>query len=98
MAKRVLLAILVGFIATASFFGLAVVAGSADLDGLAKVLFWQNSLLQTLVPLGNIGTIEHPVYEGTPLNFLAFFASIPIGIVVYSFLAYWALDRSRRAA
>jgi len=77
---------------------LAFVAANANLDGLAKILFWQNSLLQSLAPLGNIGTAEHPVYEGTPLNFLAFLASIPVGIIVYSLFAYWALHRMRRAA
>jgi hypothetical protein len=98
MAKRTLLAIFLGVLATAALIGLAAVAYSADLDGLAQVLFWQNSLLQSLAPLGNIGTAEHPIYEGTPLNFLAFLASIPVGIVVYSSMAYWALSRSRRAA
>jgi len=98
MAKRLLLATLLGVITTAALIGLAVVAYNADLDGLAKVLFWQNSLLQTLAPLGNVGTAERPIHEGTPLNFLAFLASIPIGVVVYGSLAYWALNRSRRAA
>jgi len=98
MAKRVLLAILLGVVATGAFIGLAFVADYAGLDGLAKVLFWQNSLLQTFAPLGNIGAAERPIYEGTPLNFLAFLASIPVGIIAYSALAFWAIGRSQRAA
>ncbi len=98
MTMRILLAVVVGVVVTAALIGLAFAASSSGLDTLAKVLFWQNSLLQSLAPLGNIGTGEHPVYEGTPLNFLAFLASIPAGIIVYSFLAYWALHRLRRAA
>jgi len=98
MTKRLLVAVIIGVVTTAALMGLAFVAASADLETLAKVLFWQNSLLQSLAPLGNIGTAEHPVYEGTPLNFLAFLASIPVGIIVYSWLAYWALHRLRRAA
>ena len=98
MTKRMLLASTAGVLATATLIGLAFAAFNAGLDTLGKILFWQNSLMQTLVPLGNVGTAEHPVYEGTPLNFLAFLASIPVGILIYSFLAYLALHRLRRAA
>ncbi len=45
-----------------------------------------------------MGSPEHPVYEGTPLNFLAFLASVPLGIVIYSVMAYAALSMVRRRA
>ena len=98
MTKRILLAAALGIAVTVALIGLASAAASTGLDALAKVLFWQNSLLQSLAPLGNIGTAENHIYEGTPLNFLAFLASIPIGIIVYGSLAYWALHRLRRRA
>jgi len=96
MKKRVLVAIALGVLITFALIGLALAAASAGLDSLAKVLFWQNSLLQSLAPLGNIGTVEHPVYEGTPLNFLAFLASIPLGFLIYARVAYAALSFVQR--
>jgi hypothetical protein len=62
----------------------------------SRALFWQNTLLQSLIPPLNIGTAEHPVYEGTPLNILAFFASIPLGIAIYSTAAYFLIRPTRR--
>ena len=93
MRKRILLALLVGLILTAGLLGLAFVAADAGLDALARGLLWPNTLLQSLAPLGNVGTPERPIYEGTPLNFLAFFASIPLAFVIYTAAAYAILGR-----
>lgn len=95
MIKRILLALVIGTLATAVLAVLAFAADRAGLDALATGLFWQNSLLQGLVPLGNMGTPEHPVYEGTPLNILAFFASFPLGILIYGGAAYALLNLRR---
>ena len=76
--------------------GAAFLADSAGYSRLASGLFWQNSLLQTLVPALNIGTPERPFYEGTPLNFLAFLISIPVGFVVYGLVVYAALRSLQR--
>jgi hypothetical protein len=59
----------------------------------AYLLFWQNTLLQSVVPLHNIGTPERPIYEGTPLNILAYLASYPLGAVVYAAAVYAVLCR-----
>ena len=96
MAKRALQAFLIGTIVTFAFFGVAFVSFEAGYEGLGKAAIWQNALLQALAPLHNIGTPENPVYEGTPLNFLAFFASVPLGILVYSLVAYTALRLVRQ--
>ena len=96
MIKRVLLAITIGVLATAALIALSFAADSFGFKSTADVLLWQNSFLQSFAPLGNMGTPEHPVYEGTPLNFLAFLASIPLGIIVYSIVAYVALFMARR--
>ena len=98
MIKRILLAYAIGVLATAVLFALSFAADSFGFTSLANGLLWQNTLLQSFAPLGNMGTPEHPVYEGTPLNFLAFLASVPLGIVVYSVMAYAALSMARRRA
>jgi len=98
MNKRIFLAFAIGVLATAVLFALSFAADSFGFTSLANGLLWQNTLLQSFAPLGNMGTPEHPVYEGTPLNFLAFLASAPLGIVVYSVMAYAALSMVRRRA
>jgi hypothetical protein len=78
---------------------LAVLAERAAAAGsplLSQALFWPNSLLQAPVPLQNIGTPEHPLYEGTPLNFLAYFAGYPFGLLVYGAIAYACLALRHR--
>jgi|SRR4249919_1195275 len=96
--RKVLIALGIGTGLTLVLLGIAVVADSAGLAELADALFWQNGVLQHFAPLHNIGTPERPVYEGTPLNFLAFLASIPLGIAIYSVAAYVALRSFRRGA
>ena len=89
----------------ASIFGIAFtlllltgafVADSAGHSGLARAIFWQNGLLQAAVPLNNIGTAQEPVYEGTPLNLMAFVASIPLGFIIYGVAGYVALRFRQR--
>ena len=54
---------------------------------------WPNTLLQHLAPAPNIGMPDHPLYEGTPLNFFAFLVSFPFAVVVYAAVAYVCLRR-----
>lgn len=68
-----------------------------DCSPAVGVLFWQNGLLQEFIPLNNIGTPAQPVYEGTPVNLMGFFASIPLGFVIYGAVAYVALRSWRRS-
>lgn len=88
MVTKILLAAVIGVLLTLLLLGLAFVAGMAGHGSLAAALFWQNSLLQSLVPSGNIGTSEHPMHEGSPLNFIAFLASVPFGVAVYGAAAF----------
>jgi hypothetical protein len=60
---------------------------------LSTVLFWPNSLLQSAAPCIRVSVPEHPLCEGTPLNALAFIASFPISVVVYSAIAYVIIRR-----
>lgn len=89
--RKVALAIVIGIAVTLALLGLAFAADAVGHPGIARALFWNNGILQSLVPLNNIGSVAHPVYEGTPLNFLAFCASIPLGFVIYGAAAYVAL-------
>ena len=98
MFKRVLLAFAIGLLATALLIGLSFAADSFGFPTIASALSWQNTLLQSYVSLGNIGTAARPVYEGSPLNFLAFLASIPLGVIIYGVLAYAVLTWARRRA
>jgi hypothetical protein len=91
MIRRILLAGAIGVLATAAMLALSFVTDTFGFPLLSRGLLWQNSLLQALVPLANIGTTDHPIYEGSPLNLLAFVASIPLGIIVYGVVAYIVL-------
>ncbi|MGH7182641.1 MAG: hypothetical protein ACREJN_11775 [Nitrospiraceae bacterium] len=72
-----LLATGIGLVLTAGFAGAAYLLHAAGAEGAARAALWQNTLLQSLVPLNNIGTPERPFYEGTPLNYVMFIAAFP---------------------
>jgi len=93
---RALLAAAIGLVLTLALAGVAYFLHFAGAEMAAQVVFWQNTLLQSLVPLHNVGTPEKPIYMGTPLNFAAFIASFPVGVVVYSFISYCWLNRRAR--
>jgi hypothetical protein len=96
LLKRAAIAIVLGFLATLGLNVLAYIADHLGYSLLSSVLIWPNALLQSLIPLHNIGTAERPIMEGTPLNFLAFIASIPFAWLVYSCIAYaWLYSRER---
>jgi len=93
---RVLWALAIGLLLTAGLATTAYLLHIAGAERIARGLFWQNTLLQSLVPMYNIGTPERPIYEGTALNYLAYLASFPMGFVVYSILGYIGLSRWRK--
>jgi hypothetical protein len=94
--KRVGVAVVMGFLLTLGLNGLAFSTGNLGYPLLSKMLIWPNTLLQSLIPLNNIGTAERPIMEGTPLNVLAFIASIPLAWFVYFCIAYvWLASRKR---
>jgi hypothetical protein len=92
---RVLLAGVVGLLLTAGCAAIAYLAHRIGSELTGPRVLLADPVLQSLIPLLNIGTSEHPIYEGTPLNILAFFASFPIGVGVYSIIAYITLSRWR---
>lgn len=68
-------------------------ANEVGYEDLSNVLVWQNSFLQSRVPLLDIGTPGHPFQEGTPLTLLAFLLSFPIGFVVYGVGAFVVISK-----
>jgi hypothetical protein len=93
---RVASALGIGIVLTGALSGGAFLAHNAGAEPIARVLFWPNTLLQELVSPHNIGTPTQPLYEGTPLNFLAFLASFPLGLLAYSVVAYVGLAKRAR--
>jgi len=91
--KHSLTSVTIGVIITLiGFVGAFIFQGTV----LAKVLYWQGYLLQNSIPAPNLGTPEHPMYEGTPIHVVAFFMGIPAGVIFYSLLAYVAVILLRR--
>lgn len=86
----------IGILVTALTAALSYFASQAGGELLSEILFWPNTLMQNVVPLHNIGTTVHPLYEGTPLNIAAFFVSFPLAILVYGTTAYIFLRRRQR--
>ena len=90
---RIVLATVIGVFVT---IGTAAVASALSSESAREVLFWPNTVLQSLVPASNIGAAYRPVYEGTPLNFAAFVVSFPFSVVVYGAVATYLCVASRR--
>jgi hypothetical protein len=94
--RRITLAVAIGALTTLLLMGLAFALSLYGYDALSRVLFWQNYMLQSLVPAVNVGTSLHPIYEGSPLNLIALAASIPLGIAIYGVVAFVLMGRFSR--
>ena len=70
----------------------------AGATNLSTVLFWPNALLQSAAPCVKIesSVTGGVLCEGTPLNELAFLASFPLSVAVYSAIAYIIIRRRAR--
>ena len=71
-----------------------------DPPSLVKVLLWPVFLLGPVIgrvlPRGNIGTTEHPAYEGTPIDVLAGFALVGLSIFFYPVATFVVLSLVQR--
>ena len=92
-SRRLAISALIGIGVTLSLLALAFLVDDIQ---VSRALFWHNTLIQNTIGGYNIGTTEKPVIEGTPLNILAFLASIPLGFVIYGVIAYVVLGFVRR--
>src|SRR5437867_2707325 len=86
----------IGVLFTALTAALSYFASQAGAELASEILFWPNTLMQSLVPLHNIGTTTHPLYEGTALNIVAFFVSFPLAFLVYGTATYIFFRRWQR--
>ena len=86
----------IGVLLTTLTAALSYFASQAGAQLVSEILFWPNTLMQSLVPLHNVSTSAHPLYEGTPLNIAAFFMSFPLAVLVYGAFAYIFLRRRQR--
>ena len=96
MTKRLVLSAAIGIVMAFAFLGVSVYVEDLGFESLAKVFLWPNGLLQLLAPPHNIGTPEHVVLEGSPLNDLAFTTSVPLAALVYGAIAFFILPRVKR--
>jgi hypothetical protein len=94
-ARAILFAVGIVVLVTALSTILAWFLYGNGAEGASRAVFWPNTLLQAIFPSHNIGTAEQPVYEATPVQFLAFLLSFPFGAVAYSAVAYaWLAHRT----
>lgn len=88
----------IGTILTIVFTGTAYYAHEAGLETATSILSWPNTLLQNLITCNNMGTVEQPFCEGTPLNVIAYVASLSLSVAVYATVAYVLIRRRLMAS
>lgn len=86
-------ALAIGTVLTLGLFGIGFSVFESDVD-LSYTLYWQGLLLQRLVPCATVGGVA--LCESVPLNATLFWAGIPIGMIVYTALAYVVLRLIQR--
>jgi hypothetical protein len=63
--------------------------------GVSDVVFWPNTLLQSLAPCAVLKVGDIVGCEGTPLNLVMYVASFFLGVLVYGVVAYVLIGRRR---
>jgi hypothetical protein len=92
-ARLVFLAITIGIAISAVLQVLALVAYQNGLVMITRILDWPNTLVQAAIACAPDGSADQQSCEGTPLNVLAYFASLPLGAAVYGAVAYIRLRK-----
>jgi len=91
---RLAIAVVVGAGITALGFVLA-----QDLDvRWAGILLLPWPALEAVLPHPNVGTLEHPLYEGTPLDLPAAIIGLALSVVMNAGIAYAFLTRINRSS
>jgi hypothetical protein len=99
VVKRIMLAALIGVTVTLALIAASFAADDAGHESLSNALFWQNGLLQALVPAPAMGSSGNPFADGLPMPFIAWFASVPLGFIIYGVVAFIVIRKlNRRAA
>jgi hypothetical protein len=84
-AKLILPSILCGALLT---FLLTVLALAGNSRVWGCIFVWQACLVQTVVL-----TPDNPIHEATPIDLLAFWFGVMLGVPMYSLLSYFLLWR-----
>jgi hypothetical protein len=97
--KALLQAIAIGTCVTLALFGLGFLAAERGAEGLSYALYWQSYVLYKLLPCSIIINPGEFLCENMTVAKVTFFSGIPVGIILYSAVAYVILRaRQRRAA
>ena len=97
--KALLQALAIGTCATLALFGLGYLAAEQGAQTLSYLLYWQAYVLYMLLPCSVSITPGEFLCESMTAARITFFSGIPVGILVYSALAYLILRaRQRRQA
>jgi hypothetical protein len=62
---------------------------------VSDVVFWPNTVLQSLAPCPALKVGDIVGCEGTPLNLVMYVASFFLGVLVYGVVAYVLIGRRR---
>ncbi len=84
--------LIAGTIITLVLFGCAYLAAERQFIGFSYLLYWQGWFLGMLVPCKTVVILGIEECEYTTLSVVAFYAGLPMGIAVYSFLIYIPLS------
>ncbi len=88
--------LVIGTIITFLLFGGGYLAVQQDMIGLSYKLYWQGWLFGMLVPCKEIVILGHANCEVTRLGVFAFYAGLPVGILVYSTVSFILLSLYKR--
>ena len=91
-------AVMLGLALAIALFVFSGVALYFGFGKWARIIEWQASLFQSLVPAHNIGTVDQPVYEGTPVQLVAWYVGVILSAPLYIVVVYAALLLKRNRA
>lgn len=99
--KRSIKALLIGTAITLILFTLGYLAAANQAETLSYALYWQAWGLYQFLPCTYYAVVEGFLCENERAAMITFYAGIPVGIVVYSLVAFAAMswrDRHPQAA
>ena len=94
--KTFVLSVVIGTVVTLALFGLGYVASGQGAETLSYWLYWQAYVLYQLLPCSISITPGEFLCESVTAAKATFFGGIPVGILIYSTLAWLVLRWLRR--
>ena len=95
--KPLPLALAIGTAITLALFGLSFLAAGQGAEGLSYALYWQSYIMYMMLPCNVSITPGEFLCESMKAARITFYSGIPVGIVIYSTLAYFVLRRRAAA-